>query len=256
AVAAMLALASLGLVVVYVAEPGLAYSFADGRSRLLDSWSARAGLDLAVLLPSSVRLRPATLWFPLAATTLLFASWPWRRSAPSAGDTPGAHRSASSRALFAGATALACALLALPALAASLTSRSIEIESPSVRKTGGHPDPDPWMFDRRRFPEAWMLPEGESAKARVRAGGDLAVLRVAARAILNHPGPLELQLGCGDRLLVRLPFDQHETWVEREAGPVPWEPGCELVARVASDHGRPEGVSNGLSIDRIELQWR
>ncbi|HUP25513.1 MAG TPA: hypothetical protein VNB06_21555, partial [Thermoanaerobaculia bacterium] len=37
AVTAMLALASLGLVVGYVAAPGLTYSFADGRSRLLDS---------------------------------------------------------------------------------------------------------------------------------------------------------------------------------------------------------------------------
>jgi hypothetical protein len=247
-VVSVLGLTTLGLLVVVVAEPGLAYSFADGRSRLLDVWSGRLGLDLAQWVPSSVRLRAATWWAPLVATLAMLVVWPSRAS------------STDDRvrlpALFGGALILLCAAVALPALAAAKTTRRVDLESPHVRKDAGHPDPDPWMFDRRRFPEAWVLPEGGAAEADVKAASDLVELRVAGRAIVNHPGALVLQISCGDRLLARIRFDQHDVWQERAAGPLPWEPGCPLVARVPADGVGPPGVVNGVAIDRIELRWR
>ena len=121
-------------------------------------------------------------------------------------------------------------VLAVPSLAGSSTTRRVELESPHVRKSGGHPDPDLWMFDRRRFPEAWVLPEGNAATATVRAAGDVVELRVTARAIVNHPGPLTLELACGELVVARIPFSQHEVWQERAAGPLAWQPGCALEA--------------------------
>jgi hypothetical protein len=112
------------------------------------------------------------------------------------------------------------------------------------------------MFDRRRYPEAWVLPEGERASARVRAGGDLVELRVSARAIVNHPGALILHLSCGERLLARLAFDRHDVWQERAAGPLPWDPGCPLVVRLPVEGARAPGVVSGIAIDGVEMRWR
>jgi hypothetical protein len=258
AIVAALALATLATTLVYVAAPGLAYNFADGRSRALDFWSRRLELDLAALVPSGVRVRDATWWVPLAVVGVLVALWPRAAAAAGSGRPPAARpqRGAALHAPSAGALGLLAVALALPAIAATTTTRRVDLESPHVEKSGGHPDPDPWMFDRRRFPEAWVLPEGESARARVRAGGDLVELRIAARPIVNHPGRLELHLACGNRLLARIRFDAGDAWEERAAGPVPWTPGCPLVVSVPGDLSRPAGVSSGVAVDRVELRWR
>jgi hypothetical protein len=243
---APLALLTGGMALLYVVEPGWSYSFADGRSHLVDALSRRVGADLAQLLPSATRVRAATWLWPLLVVPAVLALWPWRRGA----------RRATRASGLAGMAALFGLALLLPLAARSRATRVVEIESPHVVKLGGHVDPEPWVFDRRRFPEAWALREGESLSAPVRAGGDRLELVVVARFIRNRPIDLDLEILCGERPLGVLRWVEHDVWVERAVGPVAWTPGEPLVLRVPPPQGPGEpGVVNGVILDRVELRW-
>jgi len=256
-----LALLTAAMALLYVVEPGWAYSFADGRSHLVDLLSSRFGADVAQLLPSSTRVRAATWVWPVATLALTLAIWPWRRRR-SRGHRAAASRASGSRwATPAGASLLGVALLLgaallLPLTARARTTRVLEVESPHVVKVGGHADPDPWIFDRRRFPEAWALREGERLSAPVRAGGASVRLTLHARFIRNRPVGLDLELLCGDRAVATVRWEEHDRWERREVGPVAWTPGEPLVLRVPPPTGPGEpGVVNGVILDRIELRW-
>jgi hypothetical protein len=243
---APLAVATGLLALLFVVEPGWTYSFADGRSRLVDLISVRFGADVAQLLPSATRTRLATWVWPLLAVPAVLALWPWR---------------AGSRWLAPAASLLGIALslagmAALPWAARARPTQRLEVESPHVAKSGGHPDPDPWMFDRRRFPEAWALREGESLAAPVRAAGARATLVVHGRFIRNRPLVLDLELRCGERPLATLRWEEHDRWTAREVGPFEWTAGEPLVLRVPPPQGAGEpGVVNGVILDRVDFRW-
>ncbi|HVS12307.1 MAG TPA: hypothetical protein VMV46_00145 [Thermoanaerobaculia bacterium] len=245
-VIAPLAIGTGLLALLFVVEPGWAYSFADGRSRLVDLVSVRFGADVAQLLPSATRTRLATWVWPLLVVPAVLALWPWRA---------GSRRLAPAASLLGVALALA-GLLALPWTARARPTRHLEVESPHVVKTGGHPDPDPWVFDRRRFPEAWALREGESLAAPVRAGGVRVTLELHGRFIRNRPLGLDLEVLCGDRPLATLRWEEHDRWTVRDIGPFEWTPGEPLVLRVPPPQGPGEpGVVNGVILDRVDFRW-
>ena len=257
-----LALLTAGIALVYVLEPGWAYSFADGRSHLVDALSRRIGADLALLLPSSTRVRTATWLWPLVVLPLTLAIWPWggSRWAPSRRREParrrGSRRVASAAAGLLGVALLLGMALVLPLAALARPTRAVEVESPHVSKVGGHADPDLWIFDRRRFPEAWALREGESLSAPVRAGGETVRLVLHARFIRNRPVDLDLELFCGESRIATVRWEEHDRWEQRAVGPVAWTPGERLVLRIPPPTGPGEpGVVNGVILDRIELDW-
>ena len=237
-----LAVATLGLGLLWVSVPGWTYNFADGRTLLLDRLSERFGADLARFFASSVRPRPATWLWPLAAVVLLPAAF-WLRG-----------RSRASGAGFAGIATVLFTLAALPWLARQVPTRTVELEDPAVSKQGGHPEPERWTFDRTRFRGAWVLREGESLRAPVVAGGDRVQLRLETFFVRHHPGPLILRLRAGERSLVELRFDRAEIWERRELEPLPWNAGEPLVIDVLPS-GVP-GQPNGILLDRVRFDWR
>jgi hypothetical protein len=232
---------SLAVTLLWLALPGWTYSFADGRTLLLDQLSVRFGADVARLFPSSVRPRPATWVWPVMGGVLLPAVfWGIRRRA----------RGAAAAGL---AAAVACLGL-LPLAAQRLPTRTLELEDPYVRTFGGHLEPERWTFDRTRFRGAWVLREGEHLAAPAVAGGRRATLVLEARFVRHHAGPLVLAVRCGERLVGELVFDRLESWESRSLGPVDWSPGAPLVLAVVPS-GRP-GRANGILLDRVRFAWQ
>ena len=234
-----LAAATGALLLVWTAVPGWTYNFADGRTLLLDHLGALTASDVARLAPSMLRPRPATWIVPLlllAAVPALWA-WPRRRSGPAAG----------------GAALALAALAALPLLAARLPTRTVEIEDAWVAKSGGHPHPDRWQFDRTRFRGGWVLREGEQASLRPVTGGGELSLALELEWVRNTDSPLALELRAGARPLATWRPAVPRRWERIELGPFPWRPGDELVFAVT---GPAPGPTNGLILDRAELSWR
>ncbi len=240
ALATALALLSGGLAVLFVVEPGWTYNLADGRHHFLHHLEARTGLDLARLLPSATRVRLATWLLPALAITLaILAAHVRRRTAAAA--------CAGVPLLF---------LAGLPALADSLPTRRLEIESAAIHRTGGNLEPERWTLDRTRFREAWVLPEGSRAEATVIPGGDRVELTVTARAIANRPAPLTLVARAGGRELgrVALSEDDANRWrtLPLTPAPTPWPTDATLILEVP--HG-DDAPANGIAIDRVDLRW-
>ena len=236
-----LGLATLALTLLWLVVPGWTYAFADGRTYLLDHLGTILGADVARLFPSSVRPRAATWLWPLATAVVLpLAWWATRRRLPGA--------------VAWGAAALLAAAAALPAAAHRLPTRVVELEDPTVTKTGGALFPDRWVIERTRWRGGWMLPEGSMARAPVVAGGDEVVVRLTAERIENVPGrPLALEVRAGDRRLATWRLTGPRAWREVELGPFPWPAGEPLVLAVRPTPG--PGI-NGVVIDRAELDWR
>ncbi len=242
ALALVLALLSGALAVLWVVEPGWTYNLADGRHHLVHYLEARSGVDFARFLPSATRPRSATWFVPVAAVCLALAAVRVR------------HKGLA--AALAGVPVLA--LAALPALARSLPTQRVEIESRAVSRTGGNLEPERWAMDRTREPEAWVLPEGARAEASVIPGGGLVELTLTVRPIRNRPAPLTLIARAGSREIGRLALGgngaEAEGWQTRRLPAAPWIPGAPLVLEVPFGGGEAL-PPNGVAIDRVDLSW-
>lgn len=248
-VLAFLCAATLVLSVVWIAVPGWTYNFAHGRNHLVDHYAAQIGADVARLFPSGARPRLATLLWPPAVTLVLVTLWSWRpRKLGRSSLLP--------TLVGVGGFLLACA--AIPFAAQRATTRAIEAELTHVTKTGGHPDPHPWVVHRTRFPEAWVLREGDQLQADVVAGGDSVLLELELRSIRNHPADLELRISSDGHELGSIQFgeEHHDRNQIVTLGPFAWDQGDGLKLTVSPPGPlTPSGVLNGIVLDRIRLHW-
>lgn len=242
---AVLGLLTLSLAALCIAVPGWTYNLADGRTLLLDHATSSFGFDVSRYFPSYTRARLASWLWPPAFLGL--ALWGRGRSSrPSRGVT--------------GAAALLLAVAALaPSLASTRTTRLIEVEAPHVWKSGGHPEPEQWTPNRTRFAESWVLREYELLEAEIVPGGDRLFLKIRLRYIANRDG--SLQLSALDRKngdpLANVALSRHDVWQEVTLGPMPWSGSGTLRLEVTPSEGPgAAGVSNGVVLDRIRLDWQ
>ncbi|HET9211326.1 MAG TPA: hypothetical protein VFR03_13045 [Thermoanaerobaculia bacterium] len=233
---------TLVLALIWLAVPGWTYNFADGRTYALDALSGRLGLDVARFFPSSIRPRTATWAWPVLAFPIVSALW-W---------VPGRRRMAGAAALAGVALALGVAAL-LPAAAARVPTRVIELEDPQVWKSGGHLHPDRWVIERARYRGGWVLRVTEHLEAPVQPGGRRVKLRLTAEFIRNQPVPFTLDIKEGDRLLATWTPGRPRVWETVEVGPVDWQAGQPLV--LAAHGAAPPGELNGAILDRVEMKW-
>ena len=239
-VALVLALLTGALAVLFVVEPGWTYNLADGRHHLVHHLEARTGLDFARFLPSATRARSATWLLPLLAiAAALLAVRVHRRTVAG---------------VLAGVPILA--LAALPVLAGSVPTHTVEIESAAIHRSGGNQEPERWTMDRTRYKEAWVFPEGTRAEAAIVPGGDEVELTLAVRLVQNRTAPLTLIVRSGRREIGRLTFSESGTtdWHVRQLPAAPWIPGAPLILEVP--YGPGDALPpNGVAIDRIDLRW-
>lgn len=233
--------ATLGAAVVV---PGWTFNFADGSSRLADIAMMRFGVDVARFLPSGIRDRPATWWFPLAvvALTLLAVSWRGR-----------ARHRALATPLGWGAAALAPLLLVYAGT--TVPTRTIEAEDRWVQHDEGAPYPGLWTPDRARFRGGWALPSGGALRAPIVAGGAMVEVTAWLRPGFNTEAELRLELCADDTCLETLvvPRTSADAWGAFHFAAVPWPPDAQLVLRLPRTDQRR--LRNFVVIDRIELKW-
>jgi len=246
AVIAGLGALTLALTLLWVVVPGWTYSFADGRTYLLDALAGHLGADVARFFPSSVRPRPATWIWP--AVTLVLAPLVWRlrsrRGAPAVGG-PAAALSGVALLLVLAAT--------LPVAATRLATRTIELEDPQVVKTGGHLYPDRWVIERARHRGAWALRVGERSAAPVVPGGRRVRITLTAELVRNQPQPFELEIAAGDTTLTRWRLSRDRHWDRLVVEPFDWPAGAPLAISAHGPH--PPGPANGALLDRADLEW-
>lgn len=239
ALLATLAVLTLALIVVWLAVPGWTYSFADGRGWLGDLVSGRLDADFARLVPSSIRVRPASWLVPAALAVLVPLLW-WR---------PRRLR----RATAWGAAGLLLAFGAAVVAAERLPTRVAHFEDAWIEHRGGVVHPGPWVTARSRYRGGWVLREGESLTVPVVAGGAGARLTVHAQLVRNQRAPLDLELRTGERLIGVWRGRADRRWSEFELGPLVWPAGEPLVVEVRST-GRGRRP-NGVVLDRVEIEW-
>ncbi|MEL7060960.1 MAG: hypothetical protein AAGN46_13140 [Acidobacteriota bacterium] len=231
---------TLALMALWVVVPGATYDLADGGSHVAHRVGERLDADVARLLPSTVRPRPATWWW-IAGSVVVLAPLAFARRG----------RARLRRMAPALGPAVAVALIAgLVCLALSLPTRRIEAEDVWTKKTRGELVPDRWTLQRPLHRAGWLLPSGGVWRARLVPGGDTVRLRVvAARRGFLRPDLLEIR--ADDRVLDRwtVPVDG---WFEREIGPVEWPAGASLVLTAPQPARR---ATVGLLIDRVEVTW-
>ncbi|MBP1642182.1 MAG: hypothetical protein H6Q03_851 [Acidobacteria bacterium] len=222
------------------AEPGWAFSFADGRSALLDLATSRYAADFARLLPSAVRAQPALWIVPAVTCCLLLVAWRWPRRRP---------RDAAS----AGVAALLAAWVLLLLAAHRLPTGVAELEDPWISKSRGASWPGRWVPDRTRFPGGWYLPAGAEARFVPRAGGERVVIDVRWRAAEGGGEPVRLELRSRGELLGSFVARSDGTWRGDRLAARDWPAGAPLEIRCAQDAARPAGAA---IVDRVELAWR
>ncbi|MES1244990.1 MAG: hypothetical protein ABUT39_25520 [Acidobacteriota bacterium] len=242
ALIAGLATLTLALTLVWVVVPGWTYNFANGRTYPLDHLGERLGEDLARFFPSSVRPRPATwIWPPVSLGLAALAWWlPLRK------------RSREGSALAGVALAIAGAA-ALPAVAARMPTRTVEMEDAEVSKSGGHVHPDLWIIERARYRGGWVLRIDETLKAPVNPGGSKVTLALHGEFIRNQPVSFRLDVRAGDRLLAIWTPGRSRVWEKVVLGPFDWPAGEPLVLAAYGPH--PPGALNGAILDRVDFHW-
>lgn len=222
------------------AEPGWAYSFADGRSSLVDLATSRYGADFARLLPSAVRVQPPLWIVPAVTCVLLAVAWRWPRRRPRA-------------AASVGVAALLLGWVLLLLAAHRLPTRVAELEDPWIGKSRGAIWPGLWVPDRTRFPGGWYLPAEAEASFVPRAGGNRVEIGVRWRAEPGSGEPVRLELRSRGRLLGSFTAPADGSWRGDRTAVVDWPPGAPLEVRCAAGKARPAGAA---IVDRVELGWQ
>jgi hypothetical protein len=229
---AALATATAGLTLLWLAVPGWTYSLADGGNFLLAALGQELRLDLVRLLPSAIRPRAASWWWPLVALPLVLLLWRWPRR-----PRPVLVALGAALALVAPAAALVAA--------ARLPTRVVELEDPQVATSGGALFPSRWTFDRPRFRGAWHLAGGSTAEAPVVPGGARLRLRLWCQA---ETGAAQLVVGAGQTILAATTVPA-APWRAVDLGPFAWPPGRPPLVLALDPASAP------LLVDRVELDW-
>jgi hypothetical protein len=230
-----LAAGTAALALVWLAVPGWTYNLADGSSYLAAGLGRELRLDVARLLPSAIRLRPATWWWPAAVVLLTTALWRWPRR-----PLPGAAAVGIALALAAPAGALVAA--------ARLPTAVVELEDAQVETRGGTLQPPPWTFDRPRFRGAWRLEGGSRLAAPVVAGGRRVRLRLWCETPPGN-GPAQVLVGAGGAARAEVTVPAGTTWHAVELGPFAWPAATPLSLALPPESGP-------LVVDRVELSWQ
>jgi hypothetical protein len=236
---------TLVLTLVWVTVPGWTYNFANGRTYVLDRLDERLGLDLARFFPSTVRPRLATWIWPPATLLLVPLVW-W---------LPGRRAGSDSSAPLMGIAAVLLAAAVLPAAAARLPTRIVELEDPQVWKSGGHLHPDLWVIERTRYRGGWVLRVSEALRAPVTPGGRRARVTLYAQFIRNQPVPYHLDLLAGPRKLATWSPGRPRVWQRISFGLFDWPDSAPLVLYGYGPHLPGDTDLNGVILDRVEIEW-
>jgi len=239
-----LAILSAASTLVSILEPGNTYSFADGRSRLLDVWTSSTQWDHARFFPSYVRPRLATWLWPIGSTLLLLSLW---------GGKP------KRRADSVVATWASVAVLALAALlrfsAEHLPTRHIEFEDPYVQKSGGILYPERWRPARAAYRGGWALGAGRRATIEPISGGDRLELEIELRKPGPKSKPARLIVLQGARELCSLPLRGPQEWTTVRCESE-WEPESgPLAFRLAQLNRASDRRHAHVVLDRARIRW-
>jgi hypothetical protein len=238
---AILGPATLILTLVWVLQPGLAYDWPNGTARLSEGLAGRLGVDVSRLLPSTLRVRPATFVWLLSALAAVAA---WR--------LPGR------RPAFSSALGVAIGLVGattLVYLTSSLPTRVVHLEDAFVLKSGGDHYPDLWLPGRRGH-LGWRLPAGERLVVPLVAG---EALNLELDLLVLSPGdkprslPAVLRVSAGEREVGHTILDGSGGWQTLSLGPFLWRSGESLTLDL-EDAGN--GRRNQVVFDRLRLDWR
>lgn len=230
-----LAVVTLLLAALWVAQPGQAWNFADGRSHLLDTASLHLRADVARFFPSTVRPRAAT-WVWLGVLLLL----------PLARRLPGPKTARAS--VTVGLTVALGLAVTVPLAATRFPTRIAEVEDPWILHRGGGLAPERWWPQRVLQPGGWLLERGSHVEIPAVAGGERAEIRIRATAI-GGPALVEVRVGEGTPARLRIAA---ERWSEFDAGVHTWSTGSTLSLLPIE-----EDAADGTPIvDRVEIDWR
>jgi hypothetical protein len=166
-----------------VTRPHLSVNSGDGGWWLADALARRFAADTRHLIPSFLRVSPATFLVPagllLLAVLVVFATHA---------------RPAFARELARATTAIWLLGAATVVLAATQrTDHVVELEDPQVERIGGRPEPPPGTFSRFSYPNGWRVADGE---------GIVVPLNLPPRARLRLEGWLDGAAREGATLLV------------------------------------------------------
>lgn len=235
-----LAAATVGLMIVWIVEPGWTYNLAHGRSHLLDYLSSALKADAARFFPSSTRPRPATwVWPPVTILTSCLLWWVPKRGART------------------GAILGLCLAFLAPALIAigaqTRHTSVVELEDPWIAASGGEVHPELWVVYRPRYRGGWTLPAGESVSMPVVPGGQRLTLVVELQQPTAAMGPAVLEVRSGEETLKHRPIQAEGKWRRVRVADLPWEGDSPLVLSIR----RPvRDTDPEVLLDRAWLEWR
>jgi hypothetical protein len=168
---------------VLVTRPHLSINPGDGGWWLADAIARRFAADARHLIPSFLRVSPATLLVPAGLLLLVVLVVLAMRARP-----------AFARELARATTVVW--LLGAATVVLAVTQRTdhvVELEDPQVERIGGRLEPPPGTFSRFSYPNGWRVADGE---------GIVVPLNLPARARLRLEGWLDGAAREGATLLV------------------------------------------------------
>lgn len=246
---APLAALSVALGALWTAVPGWTFNFANGSALWLDRLTQLTGVDWMLIAPSATRPSRASWVVPALMAVAVLAAW-----------TVGP-RGNRRRSVTLGACVTLVLLVTFCLAIARMPTTHIEAESTRVAKTGGHPEPPRWTFDRTRFPEAWTLPNGTELVVPVRPGGSQVEIEISRLFIRNRMEDMllhvERHVGDGRYEPIGGLRLQQPGWHIDRLGPIDWGDADRLRLRTGAPlFDREPGVVNGVAVDWVHLRWR
>ncbi len=235
-----LGLLTLAVTLLWCTLPEWTYNLADGRSHWLDFLGSSFGADFARLLPSAIRPRSATWWWPVLSVLVLPLAWSLgRRAVPS--------RGWGVLCAFAMSAVFFCAAHRLP-------TRVVELEDAWVSHQGGALYPDRWAIARLRYRGGWALPNQTRLSIPIVPGGGRLTLILEARKLRPAAEAPEVEFRAGETLLGRVRLTDDGDWRPVVLGPVNWPPRARSLTLSLPPIPLP-GRRSGALLDRLRLDW-